>query len=320
VCEAAHSSIGEVALDEREWTVLEQRHRERVDDFLRSFHAPDSEPHPVWDFLFTYYSLRPRQLRIWHPGFGVALAGDAAARYLGRSGYGRTAAGVTVTHEHLRGRADTVRFIAGLLRATASRPARLNCFGLHEWAMVYRAPSVRHDRVPLRLGATATDAVVESMPLRCSHFDAFRFFTEPATGRNSEPLTRGGQVGAEQPGCVHAAMDCYKFAYKLGPLVDSALVMECLELAAQARELDMRASPYDLRDYGFEPIPIETPAGRAEYVRMQQHVAELAAPLRERLADHCELLLTMVECERADRADRGPAGVVREGMTAITRG
>ncbi len=248
----------------------------------------------MWDFLFTYYSLRPRQLRTWHPGFGVVLAGDSAARYLGRSGYGRAPAGVTVTREFLASRADTVRFIAGLLRATASRPARLNCFGLHEWAMVYRAPTVRHDRVPLRLGAAATNAVVESMPLRCSHFDAFRFFTEPATERNSEQLTREGQVGAEQPGCLHTAMDCYKFAYKLGPLVDSALVMECLELAAQARELDMRASPYDLRDYGFEPIAIETSAGRAEYVRIQQHVAERAAPLRERLADQCEQLLTPV--------------------------
>ena len=68
--------------------------------------------------------------------------------------------------------------------------------------------------------------------------------------------------------------------------------MDCLELAAQARELDMRASPYDLRDYGFEPIAIETPAGRAEYVRVQQHVAGRAASLRDSLADRCELLLT----------------------------
>ena len=77
-------------------------------------------------------------------------------------------------------------------------------------------------------------------------------------------------------------------AYKLGPLVESELVMDCLELAADARELDMRASPYDLRDYGFEPIAIETPAGRAEYVRAQQDIAERAAPLRASLADRCD--------------------------------
>ena len=309
MCESAHTDTRYRVLDEHDWTRREQRHRERADGFLRSYHAPAGAPHPVWDFLFTYYSLRPRQLRTWHPGFGVALAGDSAARYLGRSGYGRTPAGVTVSREYLTGRADTVRYIAGLLRATASRPTRLNCFGLHEWAMVYQAPTVRHERVPLRLGPAGTDAVVESMPLRCSHFDAFRFFTKPATERNSEQLTRDGQVESEQPGCLHAAMDCYKFAYKLGPLVDSTLVMDCLELATQARELDMRASPYDLRDYGFEPIAIETPAGRSEYVRIQQYVAEQAAPLRERLTKACEQLL----------AAEG-TGVVHAGMGAVTRG
>jgi hypothetical protein len=319
VCESAHTDTRYRVLDEHDWTRREQRHRERVDGFLRSLRTPASEPHPVWDFLFTYYSLRPRQLRTWHPGFGVALAGDSAARYLGRSGYRRTPAGVTVSREYLTGRADTVRFIAGLLRATASRPARLNCFGLHEWAMVYRAPTVRHERVPLRLGAAGTDAVVESMPLRCSHFDAFRFFTKPATERNSEQLTRDGQVGSEQPGCLHAAMDCYKFAYKLGPLVDSALVMDCLELATQARELDMRASPYDLRDYGFEPIAIETPAGRSEYVRIQQHVAEQAAPLRERLTKACEQLLA-AEGTGVVHEGTGAASAATSELGAVTRG
>jgi hypothetical protein len=253
--------VTESVLEERDWLDRERMHHNRVDDFCEPHRrrARAGEAHPVWDFLFSYYSLRPRQLRIWHPGFGVALGGVSAQRYLGRSG---TRAGATVvTREHLLARADTVRFIARLLRATAARPARLNCFGMHEWAMVYRAPTVRHGQVPLRLGRAGTDAVVESMPLRCSHFDAYRFFTEPATRRNAEELTRDGQVATEQPGCVHAAMDCYKWAFKLGPLVESELVMDCLELAADARALDMRASPYDLRDCGFEPIAVETPTG-----------------------------------------------------------
>jgi hypothetical protein len=289
--------VSESVLEEPDWTTRERMYAKRVDDFCDPHRrrARVGEAHPVWDFLFTYYSLRPRQLRVWHPGFGVTLAGESAQRYLRRSGYGRGRDGVTVMREHLLARAETVRFIAGLLRATASRPARLNCFGLHEWAMVYRAPAVRHGQVPLRLGATGTDAVVESMPLRCSHFDAYRFFTEPAVPRNSEALSRETQVATEQPGCIHAAMDCYKWAFKLGPLVESEVVMDCLELAADAREVDMRASPYDLRGYGFEPIAIETPAGRAEYVRAQQNIAERAAPLREALADRCHGLLSAVD-------------------------
>jgi hypothetical protein len=281
-------------LDETDWLDRERMHRKRVDDFCepRRRRARAGEAHPVWDFLFTYYSLRPRQLRIWHPGFGVTLGGAAAQRYLLRSGYARGRDGVTVRREHLLARADTVRFIDQLLRATASRPARLNCFGLHEWAMVYRAPKVRHAQVPLRLGGAGTDAIVESMPLRCSHFDAYRFFTEPATRRNAEELTRNSQIATEQPGCVHATMDLYKWAFKLGSLVESELVMDCLALAADARALDMRASPYDLRDYGFAPIAVETPAGRAEYVRAQQCVVERASPLRTILADRCEALLS----------------------------
>jgi len=283
-----------VLLDEPDWTTRERLHQKRVDEFCEPHRsrARVGEAHPVWDFLFTYYSLRPRQLRIWHPGYGMALGGAAARRYLDRSGYGTGRLGVTVAREHLLARADTVAFIARLLRATAARQPRLNCFGMHEWAMVYRAPTVRHDRVPLRLGQAGTDAVVESMPLRCTHFDAYRFFTEPATARNAERLTRGGQVATEQPGCVHTSMDLYKWAFKLGPLIDSDLVMDCLELAGDARSLDMRASPYDLRDYGFEPITVETAAGRAEYVRAQQSIAERAAPLRATLADRCDLLLT----------------------------
>jgi hypothetical protein len=291
--------VFETLLREPDWTAMERAYAQRVDGFLRPHlrRARAGEAHPVWDFLFTYYQLRPRQLQRWHPGYGVVLGGHAAGRYLERTGYGPHPDGVTVTGEYLRARAETVRFVAALLAATAARPARLNCFGLHEWAMVYKASSVRHAQVPLRLGAAATDDVVESMPLRCSHFDAFRFFTSAARPRNAVELTREAQVTAEQPGCIHAAMDLYKWCYKFGPLVDSGLLMDCLELAADAREVDMRASPYDLRGYGYAPIRIEEPAGRVEYVRAQQRIADRAAPLRVALAGRCESLLAAVDPE-----------------------
>jgi hypothetical protein len=285
--------VAPAVLAEPDWTVRERRHLERAESFVgpHQARAQRGEAHPVWDFLFSYYSLRPRQLRRWHPGFGVALEGAAATPFLDRAGYRRRGTAVMVSHDHLQDRLDTVTFVADLLRSTAGRPARLNCFGLHEWAMVYRTTDVRHDQVPLRLGAAGTDEVVESIPLRCSHFDAYRFFTEPAAPRNAEPLSRETQVATEQPGCVHANMDLYKWCYKLGALVPSELLMDCLDLAAEARTLDMRASPYDLAAYGFSPIAIETPSGRAEYVRSQEALAKRAGPLRAALLGWCSELI-----------------------------
>ena len=175
--------------------------------------------------------------------------------------------------DYLLSRRDTISFVADLLRATEQRQPQLNCFGLHEWAMVYRSDAVRHDRVPLRLGAAGTDTVVEAEvagPLRCSHFDAYRFFTADAAPRNTGSLSRATQRDWEQPGCLHANMDLYKWSYKLSPLIDSELILDCLELAAAAREIDMRASPYDLTDFGYTPIAVEDAAGRAEYVRCRR--------------------------------------------------
>ena len=79
-----------------------------------------------------------------------------------------------------------------LLSATVSRPAQLGCFGLHEWAMVHGIPAddVRHAGWPLRLGSDGTDAVVERHGIRCSHFDAYRFFTDSARPRNALRPTR----------------------------------------------------------------------------------------------------------------------------------
>jgi hypothetical protein len=291
-----------IRLDHQHWTVRADAYRIRAETFLAPHlkRARAGEPHPVWDFLFSYYTLRPGQLQYWHPGYGVLLTGgDAISRYRGRRGYESHADGVRVSDRYLRSRADTVRFVARLLRSTTRRPARLNCFGLHEWAMVYHSGRVRHDHVPLRLGAAATDTIVESEiagPLRCSHFDAFRFFTPDAAPRNAGSPSRATQHDWEQPGCLHANMDLYKWCYKLSPLIDSELLLDCLELAAVAREVDMRASPYDLRSYGYTPIPVEHPAGRAEYVRCQNAVALHAAPLRAALLARCDLLLQAAGC------------------------
>ena len=48
-------------------------------------------------------------------------------------------------------KAPLLSAVERILRLTAARPGQFGCFGLHEWAMVYRQDAHRH-AVPLRLG------------------------------------------------------------------------------------------------------------------------------------------------------------------------
>ena len=282
-------------LDEATWTARAAAHAARVDAFIEP-HLPrraDGVKHPVHDFLFTYYSQRPARLRRWHPGYGVGLAGGSS--YASLKGYHSVdqTETVTVSRSYVASQEPLLTSLRTLLTATASRPASYGCLGLHEWAMVYRLSEdqTRHADWPLRLGASGTDAVVESHRIVCSHFDAFRFFTPDAQPLNQLQPGRDDRASFEQPGCLHAGMDLYKHAFRLTPMICSDLVADCFELARDIRVLDMRAAPYDLADLGFEPVRIETPEGKQEYAAAQRRFAERGAPLRQRLIDECERLL-----------------------------
>jgi hypothetical protein len=283
-----------ILLPEQEWHARRDAHATRMRRWVQPHQDRKArgEKHPVLDFLFSYYSYRPTRLTRWHPGPDVVLTGRSALEYLDWSGYVQTADGVRLDRAWFtETRRSTTEFVVSLLRATESRAPRLGCFGLHEWAMVYRTGDIRHDQ-PLRLGSGGTDAVVESLPIKCGHFDAFRFFTDPARPLNTLQPTRAAQIELEQPGCLHANMDLFKWAYKLAPFTPSELLADCFELASEVRALDMRASPYDLSALGYSPVRIETASGRAEYARQQAEFAERATPLRRRLIELGEHLLT----------------------------
>ncbi|MGY0537024.1 3-methyladenine DNA glycosylase [Nocardioides sp. YJ-D4] len=276
-------------LSRSEWTARAAAHRARLAPYVEPHLARRGArvKHPVNDFLFTYYSYRPAQLLRWHPGFGVVL--EDAAEYESLRGY----TSGTVSSDFLADKRLLVETLLKLLRATASRDANFGCFGLHEWAMVYRLTpeQVRHADWPLRLGTTGTDRVVESHRIACSHFDAYRFFTPPAAPLNTLSPRSDDRAAFEQPGCLHGNMDLYKHAFRLSPLVSSDLVADCFELAWDIRTMDMKAAPYDLAELDLDPIRIETAAGKQEYAAAQRAFAERAAPLRERLITECERLI-----------------------------
>lgn len=283
-----------MALTEPEWRERSLAHEARVRVWTdpHQARAARGERHPVCDFLFTYYSHRPAWLRRWQPGPDVALLGPTAKEWLVRPEY-RAEGDAVVLGPLPETRRRYVAWLRDYLAATESRPAFFGCFGLHEWAMVYRQSpeEIRHRTYPLRFEADAVAAIVEGQSLRCTHFDAFRFFTPAARPLNRQALTREGAIDYEQPGCLHANMDLYKWAYKLDAHVPAELVADCFALAWDVRELDMRASPYDLAALGYAPVKIETVEGRTEYERAQRGFAERARPLRARLKALCERLL-----------------------------
>ena len=284
-------------LTRSQWQALEADHERRADDATAGHRARrgDQVAHPVEDFLFTYYPFRPALLRRWHPGPGVRLEGAADLPRVGWKHYRRVDAGLELdVAAYVEARGRTIDFVRGLLVATAARPAQLGCFGLHEWAMVYQLTpdQVRHSDWPLRLGVEGTDGLVDDLQIRCTHFDAFRFYTPPARSLNLLQPTRETQVALEQPGCLHAGMDLYKWAMKLAPAVPGELVLDCFEHARQIRELDMRASPYDLTALGYDPVR-DRDTGRTG------GVCRGAARVRRARPD---------PAEPARRGDRLPAG------------
>ncbi len=290
------STTASTLLTEPVWRARQQAHEARVRAWTDPHVARVSrgEKHPVYDFLFSYYAFRPSWLRQWHPGPDVGLAGGGAREFLRWPDYRETAEGVAIDPATLpEKRRVSISWMRDLLATMADRPPSFGCFGLHEWAMVYRQTpdEIRHNAYPLRFPPVELARIVEGQPVRCTHFDAFRFFTAPARPLNKFQLERTTVIEHEQRGCLHANMDLYKWAFKLAPFTPSELIADCFALARDIRETDMRASPYDLRALGFEPLMIETPEGRMEYERQQRAFTTRGEPLRARLLAVCERLL-----------------------------
>lgn len=275
------------------WKTAREADLRRLDQLLaRTYrHRMEHRKHPVWDFLWEYYHFRPSKCRQWSAGVGVGLEGAEMGKDVDATHWVERDGTAWLDADRIcPERRDAALWILNHLKSTEKATPRFNCFGFHEWAMIYRSPERRHDRIPLRLRPDEVDRAVEAQGLCCTHYDAFRFFTPEAVPRNSSRLTPDDRSRMEQPGCLHATMDLYKWAFKFYPYIPTRLVIEGLDLAAETRRLDMEASPYDLREFGFHPVAIETAQGRAEYLRRQTMLMERARPLRRQLISAYENL------------------------------
>jgi hypothetical protein len=291
-----------------EWQQRARDHRERTEPWVtaRRDRRRRGATHPVDDFLFDYYPYSISHLQTWHPGFGVELFGTQheLRDFLGHRDYRSTSHGVTANVSALDRHEQRLHLVARVLRGTLNRPMQLSCFGMHEWAMVYEVPKndIRHE-YPLRLAPDDIARTVRDVGLRCTHIDAFRFFTDSAKPLNAIEPTRATQPIVEQPGCLHANMDLYKYAMWFRPFIASERVADMFELARAFRDLDMRAAPYDLTSLGYDPIALETATGRRFYASEQRRLGELAQERRSELFADVEHLLAALTNEAAPSLD-----------------
>lgn len=286
-------------LSAEEWISREKKHAALVtplaDAFLRRRGL--GLKHPVHDFLFTYYTCSPQKLKQWIPSFEEALVITPELRelrpWLIEYWFKEEGGILSINREQLQDSTRSLaKFIAELCENILAQPARFGCFGLHEWAMVYQLSpqDLRHKNQRLRLPSAEIDSFVKSQTLCCTHYDAYRFFTPEARPLNILTPNLDTRLQMEQGGCIHANMDLYKWATKLWPWLGSDFIAKTFLHAHEGRELDMRASPYDLSEIGYSPICIETEEGRKQYQLEQQLYAEKAVLLRQELGSLCRRL------------------------------
>lgn len=282
----------------KDWLQEKEVHEKRVDELLNDYLAARSrqEKNPVMDFLFEYYAFRPSAMRRWSPGIGIEITYNEAQNL-------PEVSELKVEDEYAfidpslfpEKRISSLKWMLMMLEKTQQRRPSFGCFGMHEWAMVYKTDHPRHDQLPLRMEPDQLADFVESRPLVCTHFDAYRFFTKPAKPMNKFELSRDKFHETEQPGCIHSNMDLYKWAFKMYPWIPSSLILDAFQLAVEARYIDMQASPYDLKDHGLEPIKIETEAGRQVYKEKQEMIFEKGKPVRQQIIEKMRDLLMKVE-------------------------
>lgn len=283
-------------LTAEEWQQKRAKHREKIEELIDGYleRRSHQQKDPVMDFLFEYYAFRPSYLKSWTPGIGTLLI-DGAGTDWRFDEMANMEGGSYLDISHFdRDRISALEWISTLLEQSSERKPSFGCFGMHEWAMVYKADRVRHDYLSLRMDKKELAEFVESRPLVCTHFDAFRFFTDEAKPQNKFDLQRDNFAEMEQPGCLHTNMDLYKWSFKMYPWISSESIRKAFTLAVETRLVDMKASPYDLRERGLEPIKIETEEGRREYIQKQRAIFEKSQPIRNQLLKEYRHLLSAV--------------------------
>ena len=335
-----------LSIDSATWRAEASTHRDEMLNLLypSSSHCREdlkSRQHavacdPIYNFIHTYYRYSINKVLSYSPGLGtrVQLEGVTAEDIH----YKPSQAAITtksvsaflmpyglvfdessgVAYYNGAGFVEErgtrkLREYLSILTETSMRQPVFNCYGLHEWAMLYsgrcHSQSLdlrsKHQKAPLRVTQDVIDDLVEGAQtgctLKCTHYDAYRFFHPSSRNFNSiSNLSRKTQVQYEQGGCIHATMDLFKYAFTLYPFCSSLLLRKTLLLALSARKIDMRSSPYDVSKYlpdgEKEPIRVETFEGRKTFAIEQESLYHRSLPVRAELIVAYNEYLESVGC------------------------
>jgi len=144
------------------WKAAAKAHHKRSTALLRGATLTTAGSHPIFNFIFTYLGADRGALCRWSPGpSAVLVAGMARSNEphlwhgIGVRRLGEDDCSYPVGAARA-GAGKAWRRTASLLSNTAKRPPNLQCFGLHEWAMLYRPagapPLVKFQQeLPLRV-------------------------------------------------------------------------------------------------------------------------------------------------------------------------
>ena len=244
------ASMTMTTLSDSEWKQRAAEHLARAERHTLAARKrrDHGESHPVEDFLFQYYPYPFALLENWHPGCGVALEWTA------------TVESPTPTPPF------SDRWYSYSCGALVADPGLLST----------------KERERLRwIGELLTATRSRAPNFACHGLHEWAMVYRGREVRH-EKTTRLRLPQAEIDALVESRAICCSHH---DAWIGTELLLDCFELAMELRDLDMRASPYDLSDWGRQPVRIETAEGRRIYETEQRRLAEKAVPLRDRLIE-----------------------------------
>lgn len=220
------------------WLQAAKEERNRVNRLLNPNDYQDRN-HPIYNFIFVYFFFNRKILFQYSPGIHVEIEGVHDSQELMSINLAPELQSVSSQRNFLAISSNekkiSKKFLQRtlhLLKSIQSKLPSFWCFGLHEWAMQYNSiqqtstKNSTFQSLPLRVTQQQIESLLNpprhenqySVPrLRCTHYDAIRFFTPSSVPLNavSPSPTRLTVDQFDQPGCIHVNMDLFKYIHTI---------------------------------------------------------------------------------------------------------